>query len=1282
MKFSKLLVLSALCLCGTGAWAADLIERTAPEQPSATIDLDLLDKTPVTFVAGDCYAMFNVGTEKYFIAGSDYSTRAIVGDNAAVVRFVVTDAAKQKGDGVYELKNYVAKFSEFRSAFYADPNIWTDNNSETNRFWTVTASGSYYQVGNIAETSGNVLGWNGTDSDYRLFMVNPTEQGDNANWQFFAVPEWTNYYKAKDIYDTAAELKKVIEDAESKGVDVTAAVDVYNNENATVEQLNAAAAALKETMNSSIADGTAENPKDATSLLQNPNFDGASNAGWSGTAPNMVGSGSHGPANVAEVYNNTFDTYQILSGMPAGVYALRAYTTFRGSWKDYKNGTPAAAKLYAMTSADEQSVPFINMWSVLNTTPMAGKTYFGTNAAENSQDEDGVTYYSPNDPSAARLYFEKGYYKNMLFFDTDGTAQVGVKNKSKCTDGCDNWSIFDTFSLTYYGNSEASYQKWVDVTIDESFPSYEGVTCTASYLEAFNEMLNNLKTNYTATNRDQAIAAVEAFKALSGDELAAADSLKENVLLWAKYQSVVSEAERMTSDPDYMAFTGDISDYLMIDYEEIMEYKELNNEELNKEIAYVQSMIEEVKKAANDAVKPGDDVTKKYLVNADFASGKSGWTIGKGSCNFSYEIAEAYNSDFDIYQDVQGPMVGVYELQLQGFFRMERDNTALSMYQAGTQKTDAGVYVGTTTSSNKTYLKCVYEEALNQKDENYSSKSNGWWEDTSGEEGAHNWYPNTMESANNAFNTFNMYHNKAYGLVAHEGETMRLGLSGNVTGANWICWDNFKLIYKGYDAEVIKPILQEAMGNIDTSKPMGKSIFGEAEQAVANAQTAINSGDGTQMFNALSAIFELNEKIKTSQNLFADLNTANESLVEAMGSTKAPKAISQEAMTLYATILDGIQNYQYEDEDVEGLTKQITDMKAKMQHYEDLVVANEEMKNAIASSPASDEVKAEATALNAEIENGLNQNPVAIEESAIDGYLQRINALMTKLQLPGDIAEANDLDPKDVTAIIKAPSFEVDAVNSFEGWTGEGYNFGNDATQKGALALEYYNKTFDLYQDIYGLPAGTYEVSCKAFCRVGGIAEDYAAWKADENVSEAYLYANACAEADTLKNNAPVACLFKGAITEDYALAGQSSYIVDAEGNAVSEATEETTTYYFPNDMVSAVSFFELGQYKNTVVVKLAEGQTLRIGIKKDTNSNNGWVLMDDFKMVYYGTDSEKQPSGDNTQGIDENSFNAPVVRIEFFTLDGRKANAQQKGIVIEKQTLQNGAVVIKKIRK
>ena len=193
---------------------------------------------------------------------------------------------------------------------------------------------------------------------------------------------------------------------------------------------------------------------DSTDKITNPNFDNASSEGWLGSEPGMCGDGRHCLANVAEVWNNTFDIYQDLNDLPDGYYELRAKTSWRGSWNDMENGVGPASKLYAIVNGNEWSVPFNYIWSCMNTEPLGGQTYFGTDAAEIAEEHNGRTYYSPNDPSAFRLYAEKGFYDTTLKFEVvGGQARIGVKNPNMMGDA-DNWSCFDSFTLSYLGNAQ------------------------------------------------------------------------------------------------------------------------------------------------------------------------------------------------------------------------------------------------------------------------------------------------------------------------------------------------------------------------------------------------------------------------------------------------------------------------------------------------------------------------------------------------------------------------------------------------------------------------------------------------------------------------------------------------------------------------------------------------------------------------------------------------------------------------------------------------------------
>ncbi len=260
----------------------------------------------------------------------------------------------------------------------------------------------------------------------------------------------------------------------------------------------------------------------------------------------------------------------------------------------------------------------------------------------------------------------------------------------------------------------------------------------------------------------------------------------------------------------------------------------------------------------------------------------------------------------------------------------------------------------------------------------------------------------------------------------------------------------------------------------------------------------------------------------------------------------------------------------------------------------------------------------------------------SLEKEDIEADQLKIREYLLKIQLPEGYEQGNAAD---VTAFIQTPGFSKTVnggeTNSIDGWQGTaGYNFGNDDTQKGALALEFYEKDFDMYQDVEGigtvvLPDGNYKVTVSAFERV---AES----------TPAFFYAQsgeATAEVELMK-------LADG---------------VDEEAGEVA-----------PNDMVSAVAAFENGKYLNELSLVVSGGK-LRVGIKHESHSGSDWIIMDNFKLYFYANDNTAVETLVNL---------GKVVDVQYFTLDGRRVSAAQKGITIRKAIMDNGAVIVKKIRK
>ena len=1190
MKLSKLFVLGALGLVSLGANAADLIERTAPIP-------DAVQETPVAFEIGKTYILYNVGTEMYFTQGSTWSTRGcIVPTKASAVKIRV---AKYTIDNVwdgktYEVQTYVTNRSSYgwykmtmnAKSEQGNDQLWLDQtggnyetlyeivgaekelNADVNADGTVDVADISAIISDMAGTEsypGADVNGDGTvdvadisavisymadhsrqlkmfgfikapsaDGPTYRFMpsqLNKTEQSDgtqfvgyaglaydssndsydfsqdnggiddkterlplsaltteNVDWMFYAFPAFDAYEKSKD-------LKALILKAEAVGVDVTEAVAVYNNENATVEQMEAAMKALNEALSGGIS-GSADAPGDATSLITNPDFDsdGDGNGdydGWSGTGPNMVGSGSHGPACVAEHYNKNFDTYQDIMGMPAGVYGLSASTFYRGSWDDFKNGTNKNAFLYATADNATYENAFDNPWEALNTKPMGGPTEFGPSAGETSQVDGGITYYIPNDPSAGRLYFEKGFYQNALVFDAaNGSARIGVKKSVAVTN---DWSVFDTFRLTYYGNEGAkSYKAWLN---DNALKLYAAeAKVTNSYVEAFKTFVKGQAVE------DAASANAAYADAKNSSELA---DLKKNIALWGQFSAKVEEALALAQDPKFSQYAGDLADYCELDASGYIEEATMTNDEIETEIAKIEQMMEDVKLAKKKDLKPGDDVTD-FLTNPAFDDNTfGGWTVENtgtnvGNTRVGDKCAEAWhNNGFDIYQEITDVPVGIYEISVQGYVRYHDGQQSVTDWEGGNVPSNIPVYVYL--NNNTTQFANVYDNPMesgffaNYSGANYLTDSNS------------NEYPDNMTAAAAVFgledDTKN-YTKKAYGLIANAGDVLRIGVKGTPTDC-WVIFDNFKLTYRGFDdANMIKPILEEAISSIDLSKPMGKSVYAKAADALSKANDALSSGNGTTMFEAANEIFALNAEINASVALFAELQDALQGLLSFAGENDG-LAAAGEALEFYETTLGNIQ-----------------------------------------------------------------QVPTAYEDSDVPGLMDKIQEYYSRIR-----AEKAGIDftnpPVDCTALIATPSFENEVgENSVDGWNATGYNFGNDETQRSALALEFYNKAFDLNQTLYGLPNGKYKVMVNAFARLN-----------EAKTNPVYLYAN------------------------------------DAQVEVLDLDQESGI-----GDMVSSVAAFSAGQYLNEVEVTVTN-KTLRIGIKKETNndSTTDWVIMDNWQLWYLG---------------------------------------------------------------
>ena len=1236
MKISKLLVLSTLWL------SAASVKAEVPDGVWTLQEPQGLEYTDVTFDDGVRYYLYNPGAKMFFASGNDWNTRASVATFGYEVWFTAAVEADAP-EGSYVFNDNCAhpdrNLGDKTLFTDNDGSTWVDRADQGNYSWTVTKVGDSYRIQNVAliadlpDFAGKYFGWKGNMADTRLYML--AEGEGFIDWKFVtaesylaftASDAYAAYTNSFDCYNAAQELKTVLEEAEAIGANVADQLAVYMNTASTVEELKAAIEAAKaaidqkkkDDVESQYDNATVANPVEVTAkFLKNYDFKGDDlTTGWSGTA-----FGSYGPKENAEHYNKTYDTYQdVNGGLKPGVYAVGAKAFYRAgnaepAMKNYMENTPASkyAKLYAKLGSMTREASIVSPCSAQR-TEAAGQGAESDATWTNEETGESVTYYFPNNMVAAEYYMhELGHYDNKVLIavnaETD-TLRLGVR-KNSSVDG--DWSIFDDFSLTYYGKGADACSLYLEEALKayEPYVAEEGVLLTEDYVTTYNEKVNG---TYTASS-------LEEINAILSDIDGAYNNLTKNIQLWKDLANAVANALKLpfiekleTIGEQGTDEAFDLSDYLYAgQYDDLVAEHSLTNEELEAEIAKLAEWIAIVSEAATDIYEEGDDVTA-LLTNPGFDedadinfNGAEGWTIdvtnndhngnitrgplgqdnknlmesALGKMNYCFESWHV--NQFDVWQEVKNAPVGVYEIQVQGYVRCEK-----SGYTRGDEiegQIPIYLYLNNATTS----FPSVYSEQRDGWD--YTTVESWTTEEINGY-----LYPNSMGGASQCF-AHDMYKKTAYGLVAKKGDVMRIGVKGDVPATDdwWCIWDSFKLTYQGFQPDVVLPALQEAMTTIDTTQPMGKEWFEKADAALEAANAAIASNDGKEMFDALSDIYDLTAGIRTSVALFAQLVKANEDLGAAIYDSDNADAQAA-AQQLVDNITDGIENHDFADADVEGLLLQIKEM-------------------------------------------------------------------ITKLNTP-DYANASDENPIDFSGVIVNPGYD----EGLDGWSGTAASWSGDG-----FDAELFNKTYDYYQDIVGLPEGTYQMGVQGYFRAGSGVNDFKAYNENpDSLNNAFIYAM---NGDSVVSSTPMIRLAAQVAAMAELGLGGDGYV------EVIAATDETAASYVPNSMTTGAEVFSYDLYKNEgPIVKVGADGKLRIGLKKSVNNTDDWTLFDNWTLTYFGGNSSKEPSGDPS-GI-KSAEDARVMMVEFFTLDGRKANAAHKGLMIVKQTLSNGNVIVKKIQK
>lgn len=352
---------------------------------------------------------------------------------------------------------------------------------------------------------------------------------------------------------------------------------------------------------------TADNGKDASWLLPGRNFgrNDLRNSNWNGT----LSIGGDNTNMCAERFNTTFDVYQTIN-VPNGKYTVEVQGFYRnGGYVDAAGKhVDGSEQLLAAAYANTVETPLQSIFAEA-----------GNCEAEGTATTDGIEGAFPNNMKAASAFFTAGLYNNVIenVVVVDGTLTVGVR-KSEAT--ANDWSIFDNFRITYYGEIQ-------DLTIYKE--AYEAALAAAQ--AALADEANAVVTGEERTALEAAITANTTVEETKDAYVAATTALNEAAATFkaatAAYQAL--EDARVAYAFDANAYPYASSTKLAVLNEALAATATNATEAQTMTAAIVVAARDYVESNAVAEEQGAVDFTEN-IVNPNAENGTEGWTVSLG----------------------------------------------------------------------------------------------------------------------------------------------------------------------------------------------------------------------------------------------------------------------------------------------------------------------------------------------------------------------------------------------------------------------------------------------------------------------------------------------------------------------------------------------------------------------------------------------------------------------------------------------------------------------------
>ena len=1129
-KLLSLVALAGAMFVSTSAFA-QWAEPTAPA-------LQEVNATEVE--SGKTYYIKNVGAGQFITGANSWNTQislTVNGINDAkneAIAILVTDTTMTLGNnavtgvtlslnGSYTF-NGVTRSNTCLFRHDTDGNAGVGggfvdyNNQGHGVVWKITKATSgywYIQVSEgdtyFADAATEYAGWDnslgeiesdpetgelldGSVSTAVQFNMTGELESECIEWMFIPAEA---FFAQKEVYNYRVKLYEkyleVVETAEIEGLDVnmTYAEGIYNNPNATAEEINSAIADLSYQVNVAIfnrdlADATPDDPIDATDIvLVNASLDGNIN-GW----------------------DNTF---------VSGVTAVNC--GYQGA--SYTNNGTTLTELGSALNEDDQPAylnGFIEAWRPNEQDPhhigdaQLSQTIYGlpTGVYKLTCDANAVQQgsYFTNPVEGVKLFIATDTGKevsiniatgngNPEHFSVTFTCPEGVRAMTfglKTENTTANWIAADNFRIYYYGNSGDLPEMLI---LMDQVKAAEEAGYTADD-NANAEVLSNYIDALDAANRIVALgesATAEQCENATAILKAAFDAAKQSIKDYITLQGYIDEASDLVGKCADAGFAdaADAVEDLVDDWETAYEDKTATKEMIDTLAGYAHTVMMDAIGEADIPV--GTDLTF-LLANPGFTTGTTanptGWTINSGSMGelrASTHNIETWHKTFDISQTIANMPAGVYDITVQGFVRHDGAKTDGTWLYGGISKAYL-IDLDNDVEQKVTEENRIYTDAKPAMGDTNYDNSRGISTDEEGNTlyqcngmtGAYYWFQETNP------NTGELYYTNHVQLILDKKGDLTIGIHTEAT-EDWVIFDNFTITYAGMTtAPLIATLngkLEELSGLLaDENARITKKAEELGTQMPTDAQAAIDADDPDQIMDMIKKVDEAIDYVKAG-------NAACDALI---------------------SLVDEYNSYAMDVVSDEGLEPTDEKFPAMLDNY----ASYDTFTNDFTEFADNDAVNAAIQALR-------------------DGWVPYILSAAT---------EATALDPVDVTlAVANANYVNFAGETSVAGWTEAEDKFSTGNIQAGVA--EFYIQNFDLSQTIKGLTPGYYMVSLDGFYRAGYPAAAAEALDADTMAHNAVMYATSTIENKTKR----LVDIFAGAQEEATGVEGEitASYLVEGE---------------------------------------------------------------------------------------------------------------------------------------